>query len=202
MFLERRLDVEITRGAMGGPTMPRTKVYAINGAMKQKFHRSSMLHEYDVSHGIKTAAHFQTVLDLFYVVMMTPYDGFRFKDWRDFKATLDNTTATFQTGSTTVLQLQRAHTVGVTVKRDIKKIVAASVYRTRAAATALIAATVDNNTGLATISGHQSGDTYRWVGEFDVPVTFTDDRWVSELQGHTNKLFVASGAIKLEEVLT
>ena len=45
-----------------------------------------------------------------------------------------------------------------------------------------------------------SGDTYTCEGEFDMPVTFTDDEWRAELQGNTNHLFAVSGSIPLEEL--
>ena len=35
---------------------------------------------------------------------------------------------------------------------------------------------IDTATGIATISGHVSGDTYNWAGEFDVPVTFSGSK--------------------------
>ena len=53
---------------------------------------------------------------------------------------------------------------------------------------------------VATISGHTSGDTYSWTGEFDVPVTFTDDEWIAEMRGYTERLFMSSLPIKLEEI--
>jgi len=203
-FLEQQLDVRITQGARGGPVGGRGMVRRPSGWLDQEFHRSMSLHRYDVSHGVKSNAQFEIVLAMFYVVQFTPYLGFRFKDWRDYVATLANSRATFISGSTTQLQLQRVYAIGgVEHLRDIKKPTAspaATVYRTRSGSTASIGATVDTTTGIATISGHVGGDTYSWTGQFDVPVTFTDDEWIAELQGSTNRLFAVSQPIKLEEI--
>ena len=74
------------------------------------------------------------------------------------------------------------------------------MYRTRAGVVTTASAAIAYTTGVATITGHVGGDTYTWTGEFDVPVTFSDDEWTGSLEVNTENLFVMSGAIKLEEV--
>ena len=200
-FFEHQLDTRITRGATGGPVnLGRTKIYTASGALKQNFEWSAPRHVYDVSHGMKTNEDFETLLSLWYVINFTPYEGFRFKDWRDYQATKANSTLTFITGST--WQLQRKYTShAITFKRDIfKPRTGAVIYRTRTGAETTATATVDTTTGIATISGHADGDTYTWAGEFDVPVTFVDDEWVAELDGTTANLGIIPGAIKVEEL--
>lgn len=201
-FLEERLDPRITRGAQGGPTVVgRTKVYSLSGALTQTFLTFLPIHRYEASHGVRTAADFQAILNLWYVVMFTPYIGFRWKDWRDYLANTTNTVALFLQGSTTQLQLYRVYTFkGVSFHRPITKPVNAALFRTRAGVTSQITSTLDTTTGIATISGHASGDTYSWVGEFDVPVTFSDDEWNAELQVSTENLHVVSGSIRIEEI--
>jgi uncharacterized protein (TIGR02217 family) len=201
-FLESpRLDTRITSGAQVKVTNPgRIKIYTEDGHLTQKFTRSRPMHALDVSHGLRSAADFQTVLDLWYVVHFTPYTGFRARMQSDYVATLLNSWATLVTGSTTVLQLQRKHTYGgVTMLRDIFKPVSATVtvFRNGSA----IGATVDYTTGRATISGHTSGDLYTWTGEFDLPVTFVDNEWTGSLEVSTVNLHVSSDPIKLEEIL-
>ena len=201
-FFEQRLDSKITRGATGGPTVPgRVKTYLADGSLQQNFISTMALHKYDVSHGVRSRAEFQVVIDLWYVVMFTPYTGFRFKDWRDYVATQANSRATM-TGAATA-QLQRVHSFGgIVVLRDIKKPVTGTVvlYRTRASIVSVATATIDYTTGIATITGHAGGDTYTWTGEFDVPVTFTDDEWMSDMEVNTENLYVVANAIKLEEL--
>jgi uncharacterized protein (TIGR02217 family) len=201
-FLEQRLDTKITHGASGGPTVPgRTKTYLPNGKLYQDFTASTGIHRYDVSHGVRSRADFQAVLDLFYVVMFTPYEGFRFKDWRDYQGLQTNTRLRLIAGST--WQLQRRHVFGgVEFLRDITKPVASTVtvWRTRSAVVSAAIAVVDYTTGIVTITGHVDGDTYTWTGEFDMPVTFTDDTWVGDLEVNTVNLWVTSNPIKLEEI--
>lgn len=204
-FLEQRLDTKITHGAIGGPTVTgRVKKYLPNGVLYQNFVSTRAVHKYDVSHGLRSRDDFQIVLDLWYVVMFTPYTGFRYKDWRDFIASQANTKASNIDGSTTDFQLQRRHAFGgLEHLRSVKKPVSETVvvYRTRAGSVTTATSTIDYTTGVAAISGHASGDTYTWSGEFDVPVTFTDDEWTGSLEVNTQNLHVMSGSIKLEELL-
>ena len=201
-FLEQRMSVRIEQGAQGGPTVPgRIKTYLPNGRLAQTFTASAPIHRWDVSHGIKRLADQQAVLDLWYVVMFTPYNGFRFRDWRDYQATQTNSRCTLISGSD--YQLQRVHSFGgVEFLRAIYKPVAATVavWRTRASVVTAATATVSGTTGVAAISGHVAGDTYTWSGEFDLPVTFSDDTWVTRLEGAAPNLIAVNEPIKLEEI--
>lgn len=200
-FLEQRLSTRIEQGASGGPTVPgRTKSYTPSGKLRQNFVASAAIHKFDVSHGLRREADFQAVLDLWYVVMLTPFEGFRFRDWRDYRATAANSRCTLITGST--YQLQRVHVFGgVEVLRPIYKPVAGVVItRNRSGSFSTATHTLNTTTGVATISGHVGGDTYTWTGEFDLPVTFSDDQWVSTLEGAAPNLLVVNQAIPIEEI--
>ena len=201
-FLEARMDVRVTKGVASIPTVPgRTKAYTHTGKLSQNYTAALPVHKYEAIHGLKSLEDYQSVLDLWYVVSFTPYKGFRFKDWRDFRLTQTNSRLTLITGST--WQINRLHAYGpAEFLRPIYKPVAGTVVvkRTRSAVVSTASATVDSTTGIATISGHVGGDTYTCEGEFDMPVTFSDDEWRAELQGNTAKLFAVSGSIALEEL--
>lgn len=202
-FLEERLPITITVGSRGGPVTKRTKVYVQSGRLLQDFPRSRPLHRYDLSFGIKTLANFEAVRAMWYVVMFTPYEGFRIRDWSDYQATQANSGLTVQGGSPTEWQLQRVYTVGAaSFRRNIYKLDGAPlVYRTRAGATSQITTTADLNSGIVNIGGHVGGDTYTWVGNFDVPVTFTDDELDQiEITGNANDLLQSLPSIKIEEL--
>lgn len=204
-FLESRLDEKITQGVVFSENVPgRTIATLPNGKTQQNFLASMPITTCDLSHGVRSAADYQVVLDAWYIVNFTPYEGLRVKNHRDYIATLLNTSATFVSGSTTVLQLQRKHTFGgITFLRDITKPCvspAVVVYRTRTGTTASITSTVDTTTGLATISGHIVGDTYTWTGEFDVPMTFATNEWSASLEVNTSNLHVISGNINMREI--
>lgn len=169
--------------------------------MKQKFHRSLALQRYDVSYGIKTLADFEAVRAAFYVVMFTPYTGFRFRDWNDYQLNAGNSTLTLVSG--TSWQINRFYSFGgVGFNRRIIKLVGTpAILRLRSGVTSTVTATVNANTGVATITDHVSGDTYSAVGEFDVPVTFVDDALDGvELDGNWNAVLQNLPSIKLEEL--
>lgn len=202
-FLEQRIDAKITRGVVFAETVPGRNIVRLpSGKTAQSFQASMPLTTCDLSHGVRSAADYQTVLDAWYIVNFTPYSGLRVKNWRDYIASQSNTALTFITGST--WQLQRKHVFGgVTFLRDIKKPCASPavvIYRTRSAVITTASATVDTTTGIATISGHMEGDTYTWSGEFDLPMFFTDNEWSASLEVHTSNLHVTSGNIKMEEL--
>lgn len=194
-FLEQRLDTKITRGCSFHIDQPnRTMLRRSGGKLKQVFGASLPIHRCDLSHGIRSRDDFQQVLDLFYIVMFTPYEGFRVKDWRDFLATATNSAVELVSG--TNYQLQRKHTFGgVNFLRDITKPVSGTV-QVYSGANALLPATVDYETGIATVTGTPA----YWTGEFDMPMTFSDNTWTGTLEVHTNNLHVSSSPIRLEEV--
>lgn len=201
-FLEQRIPDTVSRGTKGGPRGRRTKVYVQNGRLRQVFEWSRSLQQYDVSYGIRTLADLEAVRALFYVVMFTPFEGFRFKDWNDYRMTQSTSRLDFVSG--TEWQIKRLYTVGAsTHARTITKPVSGSVtvYRTRSGVVTTATASVDSTTGLATIAGHAGGDTYTCAGEFDVPVTFADDALDQiELDGNLDQMLQGLPAVMLEEL--
>jgi uncharacterized protein (TIGR02217 family) len=202
-FLEQRLDPKITAGVVFTETIPgRSLIRFPSGRLEQNFLSSVPLLTCELSHGVRTAADYQTVLDAWFVINCTPYEGLRVKNWRDYRATQSNTSLRFLTGST--WQLCRRHTFGgITLLRDITKPCASPavvVYRTRSGSVTTATATVDTTTGIATITGHVGGDTYTWEGEFDFPMTFSSNEWGASLEVSTNNLHVISGSIQMEQV--
>ena len=202
-FLESRLDPVITRGAVRKVTQPGRRKTYVSGRLEQDFNNTLPVHTYEVSHGMRDAmirggltperSYFK-VLDLFYVVMFTPYEGFRFKDWADYQGVRDNTALQLISGTT--WQLHRKHTFGgVDFFRPIYKPVdgTVTVYD---ASDATLTGTLDATTGQWTGSGTPS----YWIGEFDVPVTFSSDEWSAELQVATQNMHVLNGTVQVEEI--
>jgi uncharacterized protein (TIGR02217 family) len=201
-FLEARISDKITAGAVGGPTQPSRKmVYSAGAKLKQSYSALMPIHRYEVSHGVRTRADYQTVLDLFYVVMFTPYEGFRFKDWGDYLLTQENSRLTLVSGSN--YQINRVHTFGATdFLRPIYKPVDGTIVvkRNRSSVISTATAVVTAATGVAAISDHVEGDTYTCEGEFDVPVTFSDSEWTASWEVHTHNLHMMSGTVPLQEI--
>ena len=203
-LLYQRLDDRITQGSFGTVRIPgRTKSYNPAGKLFQNFLATRPVHIYDYAHGVRTRDDFQAVLDAFYVVLLTPYDGLLHRDWRDYIATKNNSNCSVVDSVT--LQLQRKHKFGAAFYlRSITKPCASPsivVYRTRSGIESVASVTIDTTTGLATVTGHTTGDTYTWEGQFDIPVTFTDNEWVATLEVSVNNLYVTSAPIKLEELI-
>lgn len=202
-FLEERLDPRVTQGVEFIREVPgRAMTRQPSGKLMQNFTGHTSVTRANMNHGGLTPAQYQALLDCWYIVMFTPYEGLRVRDWSDYRATLLNSAATLLDGSTTQLQLQRKHVFGtVTFLRDIKKPCAAPVvqlYRTRSGVTSAIASTVDTTTGIATMSGHASGDAYSWEGQFDLPMTFSSNTWGARLEA---KNLTVAGDINMEECL-
>jgi uncharacterized protein (TIGR02217 family) len=174
-FLEERLSTAVVRGTKGGPRAKRIKTYTQSGRLVQLFEWDLALHTYDAAYGIKQLEDYDGLLSMWHVVMFGPFEGFRVRDWLDYRLDQDTSELVFVSGSD--WQIHRKYSVGATsVLRPIYKPNAdIVVYRDRAGVISVATATVSTSTGLATISGHLSGDTYSCAGTFDVPVTFSDD---------------------------
>jgi uncharacterized protein (TIGR02217 family) len=201
-FLETPpLDYNITKGARSTVQFQRTKTYTKGGKLKQHFDWSTAKHILDLSYRLRPKSDYDELRDFFYVVMAGAHEGFRARDWSNYLLTQQNSTLTIITGSD--YQINRLHGVGASqYLHPIYKPVDESitVIRNRSSTISVASATVDYETGIATISGHVSGDTYTCEGEFDLPVTFVSDDWVSNLEVSTDNLWMNPEPIKLEEI--
>jgi len=78
------------------------------------------------------------------------------------------------------------------------------VFRTRAGVTSSISPSITYTTGVVAISGHVSGDTYSWSGQFYVPCRYDIDRLpgviVNKQPGPNGELFVECDSIPIVEV--
>jgi uncharacterized protein (TIGR02217 family) len=199
-FLEEQLDPLITKGAKSTIEWKRTKVYAHSGRLRQNFDWSTAKHVLDLSYRARPAAQYEALRDFFMVVMSGAYEGFRAKDWSNYELTQDNSSLVLVSGAT--YQIHRRHAVGVIeYLHPIKKPTGTiTVIRNRASVISVASASVDETTGIATIGGHIEGDTYTAEGEYDTPVTFADDEWVTNLEVSTADLWLSPEPIRLEEI--
>lgn len=132
-------------------------------------------HSYDVSLAVRVLSDYKLVQAHFHQVRGRA-NTFPFKDYLDFEVTAAEGVATLVSGS----DYQLGKTYGSTnpYTRTITRPVsgACTFYRTRSGAQSVIAPTVDYATGVITVAGHVSGDTYQWAGEFRVPCRYGADR--------------------------
>lgn len=198
-FFESRLPERFSFGAKGGP-MFSTEVNKTQGGQRFVNKNWTMpLHRFDVSENVKTEDDFAEIRAFFYNVA-GQYDGFRFKDWGDYTATAQPLSAI---SAGTTYQMNRAYIFGArTFLRPIYKPVAGATFtRTRSGVTSAITPTVSTTTGVVTVTGHVSGDTYRWTGEFDVPVAFTSDMMEVTIDNRSAGQFVVSWpSVQVEEI--
>lgn len=204
-FFEHRISERISRGSRGGPKWKTTKTQTISGHRRANAEWSAPLHVYDLAFGVRSIEDFDEVLAMFYNVRGA-YDGFRMKDFRDFRHSDRNATAVMTLISGSVYQLGKTYTIGArSFTRSIYKPVSGSiaVLRTTSGSTSDItgSSTIDTTNGQVTVTGHTSGDTYAWTGQFDVPVAFVDDTLEDmALDGTAQNLVVNVGPIKVEEI--
>lgn len=200
-FFEALFPERISINAEGGPRFLNSKAYMQGGQRITNRETTHPLHQYSVAVPARRSEDF-TELRAFFYVVGGDADGFRFKDWTDFLATQANSNLTLISGS--VYQLNRLYTYGsrTYVRPIYKPVTPIQVFRTRGGVTTEItpaSASIDYTTGRVTISGHVAGDTYRWAGEFHVPVAFRDPSAMWRLLGSANDL-VEWPNIELEEI--
>jgi uncharacterized protein (TIGR02217 family) len=197
-FLESRISARVTTGLNFTVMHPkRDKVYAYGGRLQQAFSDSPPLLRVDLAHGVRDVSSYNEIMDAFYVVMFTPYEGLRVKNWQDYRATAANSAVTALGGGE--YQLQRRHSFGgINYLRDITKPVSGTVAVFDAGGTPLTP-TVDTTDGTFTVA---AGTPSYWTGEFDIPMTFASNEWSARIEGGAGNPFVVFGEIQLEEILT
>lgn len=201
-FFEERFPDSIAQGATGGPRFSTSKAVVTGGARSANKNWTAPLHEYNVAQGIKTVAQFDQVRQFFWVVD-GDYDGFRFKDYADFRVGVDRGVLTLVSGANYQLGFTYAYGARSVVRRIQKPVPGTvSVFRLRVGVTTDVTgtSTIDTTTGVVAITGHTLGDTYTWSGEFDVPVAFKEGVLDAKQIGQENSLYMDWGAITLEEI--
>jgi uncharacterized protein (TIGR02217 family) len=199
-FLEERISTAVRRGSSGGPVARRVIHRTDSGIVGQVAVRSYPLQRYRFDFGNKTLEDAEAIRALFYVVMFGApgggcYDGFRVRDWNDYRLTQANSRLVAVTGG---FQLCRVYTVGAAeYVRPIRKIEpgTAVIYD----AGSPVAATVDNDTGIVTAGGNAA---YTAEANFDIPVTFADDDALASigLDGGVDSIIQSLGEVELEEL--
>lgn len=177
MFIEERLLDCVSYGTTSGPTFLTRRVPLRSGIVRRNPLRSRPLHRFIIVYRNLLPEHHEEVLNAFNACFGGAF-SFRAKDWKDYTAE-DQLMSALGTGAEQTLQLRKLYTFGTqTVARPIRKPVVDTVEMT--ANGAPLAATIDYTTGMATYTA-ANGATVRWSGEFDVPVMFEDDEWLSSI---------------------
>lgn len=188
-FFEERFPACVRFGVSGGPRFSTSSAMAQNGFSAKQRNWLYPLQEWQAAAGVQKESDFKQVRAFFYNVYGA-FDGFRFKDWSDYRV---------QAGEGVIItrpdgakQLARAYTYGArTFLRPISKPVEGTVAITGGG-------TLDYTTGIVT-----DGAPTAWTGEFDVPVEFAEDLMDVEVvnkQGANGEFFLSWGSLRLREI--
>ena len=182
-FHEVRFPDDISRGARGGPERRTQIVELASGAEERNASWANSRRRYDVAYGIRRADDLAAVV-AFFEARNGRLQGFRFKDWADFKSCPPSQTpeATDQpigtgNGSTTEFQLAKRYTSGAqSWSRAITKPVAGTVTIALNGTPQASGWSVSTTTGLITFTTAPAAGVAITAGfEFDVPVRFDTD---------------------------
>ena len=191
-FLETpRFPGSPSYGFISQPDYSVTIVRRAGGHEKRNRNWSRPLYRYTVTVGPRVEDSIQELLEFWHAVGGQA-DGFRFKDYADYKSCRVNETATATdqgvetlAQSPTAYQLIKTYTSGAnSQQREIYKPVSGTILiaDNGVAKTENTHWTMDYTTGELTMLYVPAG-TITWGGEFDVPVRF-DSEFPIEIQSH------------------
>ncbi|MDX2113682.1 MAG: DUF2460 domain-containing protein [Alphaproteobacteria bacterium] len=175
-FVEVRFPADIAYGSAGGPEYNTDVVINQGGYEQRNINWSQARARYNVAHGVKTQEQLDALI-AFFRARKGRADGFRFKDWTDYRATGQNIGT--GNGSNTQFQLIKSYVSGsVSETRTISKPVAGTVAiylgGTLQAASSY---SVNYSSGVVTFTAAPAaGALVSADFEFDVPVRFDTDR--------------------------
>lgn len=178
-FVETRLELGIDYGQLGGPEF-RTEINETLGAEVRDIHWPQGRYRADL--GARNIPRAECdYLHGFFRARFGRAEGFRLKDWQDYRA-IGQALGVGQAAQATV-QLVKTYSAGTTVSRTIKKPVAGTVtvYLNDVAD----AGSIDTATGLYTFAAPLAGGEVITADfEFDVPVRFAIDQFRAQFEAH------------------
>lgn len=192
--IEQRFPDDISYGAKGGPEYKTDVLTSISGYEKRNINWLNARGRYNVSHSVKDKKQMEELLAFFHNCYGKAI-SFRFKDWNDYKASLQQ--IDIADGFKTAFQLIKIYEVGAhTVVRKITKPVKGSVevffYEKKKlrsnrdnANYILQQVTVDYDSGLITFDlPPKEGQIIYASFEFDILARFDTDILNASLDDH------------------
>jgi uncharacterized protein (TIGR02217 family) len=176
-FVEARLPVDISWGAIGGPRWRTTIIQSGGGWEQRNIDWEDAKYVFDVSWGVRNDEQMQLLIDFFNGCRGRAI-GFRFKDWTDFEA--DDELFGIGDASEDTFTLRKTYTLlGESWERDIKKPSLEgeiSITLNGAPQTETTHYALDRTTGIVVfVTPPPATQEVRWTGEFDIPMRFEDD---------------------------
>ncbi len=182
-FAEIRFPTDISYGSAGGPEFSTDVVVTHSGYEQRNSNWQQARLRYNVAYGVKTESQLQELI-AFFRARKGQAEGFRFKDWSDYKAIAQ--TIGSGDGVTVDFQLVKHYVSGdSTSSRTIYKPVSGSesIYINSTLQTT--GYSLDSSTGIVSFDVPPNvGDTIVADFEFDVPVRFATDRISARLDDY------------------
>lgn len=171
-FVEVQFPPSISLGATGGAEYSTDIISTFSGWEQRNINWSQSRGKWNVASGVKTNAQMEEFIAFFHARRGRAI-GFRFKDWNDYQVTA-GFIATGDGSANTFQMIKQYTSGGVTVSRDIKKLVdgTVTIYEDGVAAAGW---TIDYDNGAITKAAPASGVVITADFEFDVPVRFDTD---------------------------
>lgn len=172
-FCEVQMPTGISKGAAGGPLFSTIIVSSASGSEQRIAQWSQGRRKWDVTHALRNNTQ-RDELIAFYIARRGMLDGFRFKDWSDFRVSAATPEDMELVTSTTFQLAKRYVSGGVTILRLITKPVADTVRVWNGTDEVLTGFTYDTSTGIVTFD--DAPDYLPSASfEFDVPARFDTD---------------------------
>ena len=178
-FDDVRLPVYVERGARGGGRFKTQIVSLSSGYEKRNRQWSKARMRWDIGYGIQDQDDYEDIIEFFYA-RQGMYQGFRFKDWTDFRVGTTSNPQTIGTGdnSETSFKAIKTYASGTsTYSRRLFKLVSGSISMYLDSVLQDPADySVDVDTGTITfLAAPAKSVDVGIVAEFDVPVRFDTD---------------------------
>lgn len=182
-FHEIRFPDDVAYGSSGGPLYSTDVIITAGGFEQRNINWQDARCIYNVAHGVKTQNQLDVLLAFFRARKGRAY-AFRFKDWSDYSASMQQIGV--GDGITKNFQLIKTYVSGaISEIRTIRKPVDNSVHIYVNNTLSAGGITVDNTTGIVSfLTPPISGAIIKATFEFDVPVRFDTDHLSASLDSY------------------
>lgn len=184
-FVEVAFPSDIAYGSSGGPEYSTEIVITHSGYEQRNINWAQARARYNVAHGIKTQAQLDALI-AFFRARKGRADGFRFKDWSDYRAAAQ--VIGTGNGSNKIFYLVKTYTSGsITETRSITKpVVGTLAVYVNSVLQAGSSYSLDSATGKITfVTAPANAAIITADFEFDVPVRFDTDRLSATLDSYS-----------------
>ena len=196
MFNESRLLESVSYGSQFGHSYRTNILQLRSGHERRNAEWSAPLGRFSLSYDNLQADGHEAVIRAHHACM-GQLIGFRFKDWADYKADMEQIGV--GTGANQVVQLSKNYTFGsLSAQKKISKPVQGTI-QFFAGETQIYPIASDYTTGIFTVNATAGAPIY-WSGEFDIPVRFASDELLFSINDGNDSTFFLTADVDLQEI--